>query len=234
MGVAGHKFALSSGTSMATPHVAGIAALIKQSHPSWTPSMIASAISTTASKYDNQGEKIMAQGSNITQLYPSTPHDHGAGFINPSHALDPGLVFSSGFEDYISFLCSLPNMDPATVKTSTGTACNLPLQYRPSDLNLPSITISSLIGAQTTPRTITNVATKPETYLCSVLQPEGVQVTVSPPWFTVAPFNTQRLEINLNVTKPGNGFSFGEIVLTGSMDHIVRIPLSVFPISAAS
>lgn len=92
----GRTFALLSGTSMATPHIAGIAALVKQSHPSWTPSMIASAISTTATKHDSRGLPIMAQGAELYSLYNSTPFDHGAGFVNPAGALDPGLVFSSG------------------------------------------------------------------------------------------------------------------------------------------
>ena len=81
---------------MAAPHVAGIAALIKQKYPSWTPSMIASAISTTATKFDNNGGLIMAEGFDVGSLYPSTYFDLGAGFVSPSHAMDPGLVLSSG------------------------------------------------------------------------------------------------------------------------------------------
>lgn len=58
--------------------------------------MIASAISTTATKYDNLGETIMAEGYGINNLSPSTPFDYGAGLINPTNAVNPGLVFSSG------------------------------------------------------------------------------------------------------------------------------------------
>ncbi|KAK9151588.1 hypothetical protein Syun_009897 [Stephania yunnanensis] len=228
----GYNFALLSGTSMATPHVSGIAALIKQCNPSWSPSMISSAISTTASTYDNFGETIMAEGYYIDNLSLSTPFGHGAGLINPTRALDPGLVFSSEYEDYISFLCSLPNVNPETIRTSTGTPCNisLPLAY-PTDLNLPSITISSLNGSRLVHRTAKNVASKPETYLFSVFNPRGVEVSMSPSCFTIAPQGSQDLLIKFNATQPIEDFSFGEIVLTGSLDHIVRIPLSVLPVS---
>lgn len=76
--------------------MAGVAALVKQYHPSWTPAMIASALSTTASKHDRLGRPIMSQGPELYRLYQSTPFDYGSGFINPSGALDPGLVFPSG------------------------------------------------------------------------------------------------------------------------------------------
>ncbi|KAM7266014.1 hypothetical protein ACFE04_003697 [Oxalis oulophora] len=220
----GYDFALLSGTSMATPHIAGIAALIKQDKLSWTPSMIASAISTTAIKYDSDGELIQAEGSD--GLYPATNFDFGTGLVNPSGALDPGLVLLSGFEDYIGFLCSLPGVDRNAIKTATGAICNHSLTH-PANLNLPSVTISALNGSLTVRRSFTNVGNKPETYSCSVIPPNGTRVNMHPSWFRIDREGTQDLDIQFNATQVLKEFSFGEIILTGSLNHIVRIPLSV-------
>ncbi|KAG2371804.1 Subtilisin-like protease [Vigna angularis] len=84
--------------SISTPHVAGIAALMKQHNPSWTPSMIVYAISTTSSKYDHLGHAIMEEGYEVNTLLPATPFDYGSGFVNPNRVVDPGLVLSSGMK----------------------------------------------------------------------------------------------------------------------------------------
>lgn len=49
-----------SGTSMATPHVAGVCALLKKQHPHWGPKEMKSALMSTA---NDLGENIMAQGA---------------------------------------------------------------------------------------------------------------------------------------------------------------------------
>ncbi|XP_030533277.2 subtilisin-like protease SBT2.4 isoform X2 [Rhodamnia argentea] len=225
----GQSFALLSGTSMATPHVIGAAALIKQINPSWTPSMIASAMLTTATKHDNYGDLIMAEGSDISSLSPATPFDIGSGLLNPTSALNPGLVFPSDHEDDISFLCSLPKMDPLMVKAATGESCTRSLTY-PSDLNLPSVTISALTGVRTVRRRVKNVSARQLTFTVSMRPPNGTAISVNPPWFTIDPQGVQDLDMEISVTQASNelsGFRHGEVVLTGPEDPSSQIQLVV-------
>jgi subtilisin family serine protease len=54
----GRNFDFYQGTSMSSPHIAGIGALMKQRHPDWSPMMIKSALMTTASQLRNNGTPI--------------------------------------------------------------------------------------------------------------------------------------------------------------------------------
>lgn len=89
---------MMSGTSMAAPHVAGLAALIKQRFPSFSPYAIGSALSTTASVHDKNDGPILAQRAYANpdqNQSPATPFDMGSGFVNATAALNPGLIFDS-------------------------------------------------------------------------------------------------------------------------------------------
>lgn len=95
----GEGFAMMSGTSMAAPHIAGIAALVKQKHPHWSPAAIKSALMTTTSLLDRAGRPLKAQQyskSETVALVRATPFDYGSGHVNPRAALDPGLIFDAG------------------------------------------------------------------------------------------------------------------------------------------
>ena len=89
-GQAGRDFNLLSGTSMSSPHVAGLAALLKDLHPDWSPMAIKSALMTTA--YD------VLDGPNTN---PLVIFRQGAGHVKPNSAADPGLVYDSGWNDWL-------------------------------------------------------------------------------------------------------------------------------------
>jgi hypothetical protein len=92
-------FAVLSGTSMASPQVAGAGALLTQLHPTWSPAQMRSALMTTARPATDRGRPAAAMAA-------------GAGRIDPTAAADPGLVVAPGMADYRAFADgSLPGRD---------------------------------------------------------------------------------------------------------------------------
>jgi len=74
-----NSFERNSGTSMATPHVAGVCALLKSLHPDWSPAQIKSAIMTTAVSI---GDDVMTQGSGRVDAYAAASTGI---FATPAH-----------------------------------------------------------------------------------------------------------------------------------------------------
>jgi hypothetical protein len=77
------NYVAASGTSMATPHVAGSAALLLQLHPSWTPADVKSALMSTAAP---------AWGDTARTREAAVPLE-GAGLVALPSANDP-LLFT--------------------------------------------------------------------------------------------------------------------------------------------
>ncbi|WP_252501969.1 S8 family serine peptidase [Sporosarcina sp. Marseille-Q4943] len=62
-------FTRKTGTSMATPHIAGIAALVKQANPNWDAFDVKVALSNTAKVLDTDKYDVFAQGAGRVQAY---------------------------------------------------------------------------------------------------------------------------------------------------------------------
>lgn len=80
-------WAIISGTSMASPHIAGSMALIRQAHPDWSAAEVQSALEMTAS----QTVKRDVTDSN-PDGFPATKHRAGAGRVDVQAAVNAGLI----------------------------------------------------------------------------------------------------------------------------------------------
>ncbi|HET9208495.1 MAG TPA: S8 family serine peptidase, partial [Burkholderiaceae bacterium] len=221
----GRTFDLYSGTSMSSPHVAGLAALMKEVQPRWSPMAIKSALMTTATD--------VLDGPNT---HPLVIFRQGAGHVNPNNAADPGLVFDSGFEDWVGFLCGTASIDSATC-----TSLGIPVLGNASDLNVASIAIGNLVGSQTVTRRVTNVGDGTATYKPSVAGMEGFNVSVSPSSLTLHRGQTKSFQVTFTRTSaPLNAYVGGQLTLTGGTSkkarhqHTVRVPMVIKPVALAA
>ena len=215
-------FNLVSGTSQASPHVAGVAALLKQRHPDWTTAMIKSALMTTGENLVSTFAATASASAEANRAFAQ-----GAGHIRPTKAADPGLVFANGPVDWFRFICGTGQL-----AASDCTGALSPID--PSDLNIASVTIGDLAGVQTVTRTVTSVGSAGEMYTASASVP-GVDVSVDTPVFTIQPGATQTLHITF--TRNGaalNVYQSGFLTLAGSAGHSVRLPLTIRPVPLAA
>ena len=99
------KFNILSGTSMACPHISGLAALLRGAHPTWSPAMIKSALMITASIMDNRTPSQLCTDQWTSGT--ATEFDYGAGHVMPELAVNPGLVYDISPNDYVNSLCAV-------------------------------------------------------------------------------------------------------------------------------
>ncbi|MEV0430912.1 S8 family serine peptidase [Micromonospora sp. NPDC050495] len=105
-GGAADSYTTMTGTSQATPHVAGAAALLKQQHPDWDWQRIKTTLMTTADAYDD--------------LYP---YSTGTGRLDLPDATTETLQLNRGNVDF-GFLRYPNGKEPRTIEltlTNTGT-----------------------------------------------------------------------------------------------------------------
>lgn len=198
-------FAFYSGTSMAAPHIGGLAALYLAAHPGWSPMSIKSALMTTAS--DVKG----ADGA-----VDDDPFARGAGEVQPSRMLEPGLVYDARINDWLGYL------EGTGVRTGTGVAA-----VDPSDYNTASIAVGQLFGPRTITRRVTAVT--PGIYRATVDVP-GIKAVVSPAVLSFAEAGeTKSFTVRLEQgTAPSHAWTSGWLTWQGA-GKSVRSPIAVLP-----
>lgn len=218
----GENFAYLSGTSMSTPHVAGVAALLLQAHPDWSPSALKSALMTTSR------QSLFATDAET----PAIPFDFGAGHIVPNDANDPGLVYDVNDDEFDAFACGVAS--PAVTTQRCDELAAAGMSFAAADLNQPSIAVARLASERTISRRVTNVSDQSETYVANIVPPSGIGVAVVPQSIAVAPGQSANFDITFT---SGSGvldlWRFGSLTWEGD-NHSVYSSIAIRPISVTA
>lgn len=232
----GETQAYLQGTSMSSPHIAGLAALGKEQHPDWSPAQIKSAMMTTA-----RTNVVKEDGTTAADVF-----DFGSGHVEPNSASDPGLTYDIQTEDYLTALCGLQY--DATVASQSFSCEELTSKKNrksktyaadPSNLNYPSIAVDGLIQtSKTYYREVKNVSDQNSYYVAQVDAPPGIDVEVKIKGkkskgglMSLAPNETARYSMTFskNTDVVVNEWTFGSITWVDHQNHKVRSPIAVMP-----
>jgi subtilisin family serine protease len=197
--------AFFDGTSMATPHTTGAAALLTGLHPDWTPMEIKSALMMTAKE------------AGLTKPDATTPSDffdRGAGRIRVDVADKAGLVLDE----------TAANMQ----------AANPALAGSPGALNLASMQAGSCSSGATKTcaftRTFRGTVNHAVTWTASYAGDAAMNVSIVPGTFSISdPAGTKAVTFNVNATgiTATGAFHFGEVTLTPSDASLPKLHLPV-------
>ena len=210
----GRDFDVLSGTSMSSPHIAGLAALLLDRNPSWSPSTVKSAMMTTA--YDLTGPDGRPAAD---------PFAQGAGHVDPSRFFDPGLVVTSTPTEWAGFY--------AAQGRQLGTARRPFAPIAATDLNVPSIAVSRLAGTQTVSRTFTALRAGRYTVTADV---PGFAVGHRGSLPFTRAGQAQKVEFAFTrTTAPLGAWAKGSITLTDAgTGTTVRLPVVLRPVAVAA
>ncbi|MDF1604336.1 S8 family serine peptidase [Nocardioides sp. YIM 152315] len=203
----GRRYDLYSGTSMASPHIAGLAAFIHGVRPGWSPMEIKSALMTTAKPSKT------AKGKKSKDALAQ-----GAGQVRPRRSFDPGLFVTSTPVEWRGFL------------TGQGVPTGTPPRAA-AKVNLPSLADGAVTARTTLRRTFR--ATRPGVWKISASVP-GFKVKTSPARVRSDRRN-DAIDVKFVFERTGarlGRWTQGAVVLDGPTS--VRLPVALRPVSVAA
>lgn len=211
-------YALYSGTSMAAPHVAGVAALLKAIHWEWSPAAIRSAIMTTA-------YPINIAENEIGDV-PATPLDFGAGHIDPNKAMDPGLIYDTDFQDYVEFLCGLGYDEKQMKAVIRRNQWNC--SQESTDLNYPSFAavFTNETTAKNFSRVVTNVGAEDSIYRAVLEFPAGMNIRIEPGTLKFTQkYQLLDFALSVEIDRESPRVSYGYLKWIDQHNHTVSSPV---------
>ncbi|MBK8986571.1 MAG: S8 family serine peptidase [Chloroflexi bacterium] len=202
----GALFQAISGTSMSSPHVAGAAALLVALHPDWSPAEIESALMTTSNP-----NHLKHDG--VTQ---ADAFDMGAGRLDLFVASKAGLVLHE--------------------ETSSYPAANPAAGGNPAELNIASLANSQCLAECSWQRTVRSTLPYTVTWTAVVPEIAGIDLTITPTQFDIAPGQSQTLTISANVEQfaPDGAWHFVSFALQPDDTDVpqAHFPIALLPTSS--
>jgi uncharacterized repeat protein (TIGR01451 family) len=193
-----------SGTSMASPHVAGALTLLAADRPGWTPAEAQSALMTTAVTEitDNDGT-------------PADWFDMGSGRVDLTKAAQAGLVLDETEQGY---LAANPTLGGDVKELNTASMADAQC-------------VDSCSWTRTV--TATDAGDGVAWTAQGVGVTDGIDLTVEPSTFTLAEGETQEITVTADVTGSERGaYQFGNVVLTpaeAADTHEAHLPVAAQP-----
>lgn len=158
----GSNYASISGTSMASPHVAGAAALIRQAHPSWSPDVIRTVLQNTATNLrdhhggpnaDGGAERVLDQGAGLIDVYEAI-HAKGMMGVESSDLADPAILGSHSFAEVpaINARAVISRSVVVALHDLSGTASTYAISVVDSrGLTLPGVSVTASASSVSVP-----------------------------------------------------------------------------------
>lgn len=183
------EFALISGTSMSSPHLAGSAALVRAARRTWTPAEVQSALMSTAL------DDVVRKENGTT---PADPFDEGAGRVDLRSAARAGLLLHETTEAF--------------------EAANPEAGGDPTTLNLASLADAECAGTCSWDRVVRNGSGAKRTWRVSS-GPGALssRLTVTPSTFTLRAGQSAKVTVTADLSgEPIGQWRFGSVRFTAS------------------
>ena len=192
-GPPGEYYQAIAGTSMSSPHIAGVALLMKALHPGWTPGQIKSAIMT-------QSRTAVVKEDLST---PADPFDMGAGRVDVGRSMKAPVTISETAADFAALTAdpvhaidlNIPSINAPTMPGRITTERTLKNVTGKKLYVKAGATVGAGTSISFSPREFTILPGKSKTVKITLTS----KATVGEQQFATVRFNTQRGSVHLPV-----------------------------------